>query len=57
MEIWIYGKEWLPILISKIHIRYRILWGEIEFEIADETKAYGYVLRMIRCIREKTGVN
>lgn len=56
MEIWVDGKEWFPILISKIHNRgYRISWEESEFEIEDEMKAYRYIRKVIGCIRDKKG--
>lgn len=53
MEIWVTGKEWFPILVSELrNRRYLISWGEIEYEIKDEAKAYAYILRLFANIKE-----
>ncbi|SKB58911.1 hypothetical protein SAMN05660226_02238 [Parapedobacter luteus] len=54
LEIWVKGKEWLPILVSKLKGRgYLISWGDIEYKVSDEMKAYTYLLRMITNITER----
>ncbi|SKB95748.1 hypothetical protein SAMN05660226_03990 [Parapedobacter luteus] len=53
MEIWVAGKEWLPILVFKgNNDGYFISWCGIEYRIADEIKAYVYVLRIFTAINE-----
>lgn len=54
MEIWVTGKEWFPILISKLNGRgYWISWGEIEYRIKDEAKAYTHILQIVANINEQ----
>ena len=53
MEIWIKGREWFPILISKVNNqRHIVSWGGIDYDIEDMDKAYQLVLRICWSIKE-----
>ena len=53
MEIWIKGKEGIPILISEINKqRYIISWDGVAYEVNDKEKAYQYVVRICWSIGE-----
>lgn len=53
LEIWVKDKEWLPILVSKVHgERYTVSWGDIEYQSNDEEKTYRYVLKIFSAIHE-----
>ena len=49
MEIWIQGKEWLPILISQVdRHHYRIAWGSVLYLHVSADKGLAYVLNICR---------
>lgn len=51
MEIWVRGKEWFPILISKIGAdRYRIVWGDIIYRDLTMDNGLKRVLRICQTI-------
>ncbi len=47
IEVWLSDKEELPIVISNINDhRYIISSGNLSYEVADEAKAYRYVMQV-----------
>jgi len=51
MEIWVRGKDWFPILISKVKDdRYRITWGGIVYRDVNTDKGLKHVLRICQTI-------
>lgn len=51
MEIWVRGKDWFPILISKVaHDCYRISWGGIIYPRLNTDNGFKRVLRLCQTI-------